>query len=105
MTIIGLRPSKYREVSLWVAVCGTLLAMMIGAIGFGISAQTQTLFSDDFQDGNANGWTKSGGTWSVVTDGSLVYLQSGTSADTRARAGSTPRTSKPRRPLRSSLPT
>src|SRR6266511_2347398 len=56
-------------------------------IGYGISAQTQ-LFSDDFQDGNDNGWTRSSGTWSIVTDGSLAYRQSGTSADSNARAGS-----------------
>ncbi|HEV2668362.1 MAG TPA: pectate lyase, partial [Blastocatellia bacterium] len=56
-------------------------------IGFGISAQTQ-LFSDDFQDGNDNGWTRSSGTWAIVTDGSLAYRQSGTSADSNARAGS-----------------
>ena len=63
---------------------GTLFAILIG---FGISAQTQ-LFSDDFQDGNADGWTKSSGTWAVVTDGSLAYRQSGTSADSNARNGS-----------------
>ncbi|WP_436524772.1 pectate lyase [Actinoplanes sp. HUAS TT8] len=33
------------------------------------------LFSDDFESG-ATGWSKSGGTWSVVTDGSKVYSQS-----------------------------
>ena len=30
-------------------------------------------FCDDFEDGNADGWTPSGGTWSVITDGSHVY--------------------------------
>src|SRR5262245_32672884 len=63
---------------------GALFAILIG---YGISAQTQ-LFSDDFQDGNDNGWTKSSGTWSVVTDGSLAYRQSGTSSDSNSRAGS-----------------
>src|SRR5262245_59267724 len=62
-----------------------LLALLIG---FGTSAQ-QTLFSDNFEDGNADGWQKSGGSWSVVTDGSLVYRQTSTSADARVRAGST----------------
>jgi fibronectin type 3 domain-containing protein len=65
-------------------IAGSLFAILIG---FGISAQTQ-LFSDDFQDGNDNGWTKSSGTWAVVTDGSLAYRQSGTSADSNARTGS-----------------
>jgi pectate lyase len=66
------------------AMAGALFAILIG---FGISAQTQ-LFSDDFQDGNADGWTKSSGTWAVVTDGTLAFRQSGTSADSNARAGS-----------------
>src|SRR4029077_8975879 len=41
------------------------------------------------QDGNDAGWTKSGGTWTVVTDGTLAYRQSSTSSDARSRAGST----------------
>lgn len=65
-----------------------LVALFAILIGFGVSAQTQTLFSDDFQDGNASGWTRSSGTWSVVTDGSLAYRQSGTSADSNTRTGS-----------------
>ncbi len=51
------------------------------------TASAATLFSDDFNDGNSTGWTSSGGTWSVVTDGSGVLRQSGTSSDARARAG------------------
>lgn len=47
-----------------------------------------TLFSDDFEDANTNGWSKSGGTWSVVTDGSRVLRQSSTGGDARAYAGS-----------------
>src|SRR5215813_12725476 len=66
------------------AIAGALFALLLG---FGISAQTQ-LFSDDFQDGNDSGWAKSSGTWAVVTDGSLAYRQSGTSADSNARTGS-----------------
>jgi pectate lyase len=31
---------------------------------------------DDFEDGNADGWSKSGGSWSVVTDGSQAFQQS-----------------------------
>jgi hypothetical protein len=35
-----------------------------------------TLLNCDFEDGNATGWTTSGGTWSVVADDSHVYSQS-----------------------------
>jgi pectate lyase len=67
------------------AFVGTIMALILS---FGTSAQ-QTLFTDDFEDGAANGWSKSGGSWAVVSDGSLVYRQSGTSSDAKARAGST----------------
>jgi hypothetical protein len=40
----------------------------------------QVFLEDKFEDGNANGWTTSGGTWSVVTDGSYVYQQSNNAA-------------------------
>ncbi|MBG0565330.1 pectate lyase [Actinoplanes aureus] len=39
------------------------------------SASAATLFDDDFEDG-ASGWSKSGGNWAVVSDGSKVYQQS-----------------------------
>ena len=52
-------------------------------------AQSATLFSDTFEDGVADGWTTSGGSWSVVSDGSQAYRQSSTSSNARALAGST----------------
>jgi Fibronectin type III domain len=79
---IHLRIDRKRKTTL--AIVGALFAI----IGLGVSAQNQTLFSDDFQDGNASGWTRSSGSWSIVTDGSLAYSQSGTSSDSNARAGS-----------------
>jgi hypothetical protein len=57
-------------------------------IGFGVRAQNQTLLSEDFLDGTANGWTRSSGSWSIVSDGTPAYRQSGTSADSNARTGS-----------------
>ncbi|WP_085066760.1 pectate lyase family protein [Catenuloplanes japonicus] len=51
------------------------------------AARADSLLTDTFEDGNSNGWSKSGGSWSVVTDGSLVYRQSGTSADARTYTG------------------
>ena len=68
------------------------LAAAVAAIAIAVAspATAATLFSDDFQDGNSAGWTTSGGTWTVVADGSTqVFRQSGTSSDARARAGTT----------------
>jgi pectate lyase len=83
ISIVQLRKSFPKSIALFFV--GAMLALFLS---FGTSAQNQTLFADDFEDGNANGWTKSGGSWAVVSDGSLVYRQSGTSADSNARAGS-----------------
>lgn len=45
-------------------------------------------FSDNFESGTASGWTTTGGTWAVVTDGSKVYQQSASAAtDTHALNG------------------
>ncbi|HEX6682327.1 MAG TPA: hypothetical protein VF062_06005 [Candidatus Limnocylindrales bacterium] len=60
-------------------------AVALVGVWFG-TASAATLFSDDFNDGNASGWSTSGGTWSVSSG---VYSQSGTSADAKAQAGST----------------
>src|SRR6185295_264532 len=81
---VGMRKSFSRARALTIAI--TLPVLLLGLCA---AAQSQTLFSDNFQSGNANAWSRSSGTWTVVTDGTLVFRQSGTSADSRARAGST----------------
>lgn len=50
-------------------------------------ASAATVLADDFEDGDSAGWVTSGGRWSVITDGSRVLRQSGTSANARATAG------------------
>ena len=49
------------------------MAGAAGAGGRGGAGCAGYAFCDDFEDGNTVGWTPSGGTWSVVTDGSRVY--------------------------------
>jgi pectate lyase len=63
-------------------------AALAAVVAMASTAFAGTLFADDFQDGNTTGWTTSGGSWSVVTDGSQVLRQSSTSSTTRALAGS-----------------
>ena len=46
-----------------------------GEAGAG-GAGPSTLFLDDFEDGDADGWSPLSGNWSVVTDGTEVYEQS-----------------------------
>ncbi|BEL08344.1 hypothetical protein Q0Z83_065350 [Actinoplanes sichuanensis] len=66
---------------------GLVAAGLFLSIG---TAEAATLFSADFESGSTSGWSKSGGTWSVVSDGTQAIQQSDTSSE-RARqfAGTT----------------
>ena len=69
------------------ALGGAALSVaVVAALGLSTVASAATLFSDDFNDGNAAGWSTSGGSWSVVSG---AYQQSGTSADAKAQTGTT----------------
>jgi len=63
------------------------LAAVLLVLGYSAVAYADTLFSDDFEDGNSSGWSGSGGSWSVATDGTRVLRQGGTSSDARFTAG------------------
>src|SRR4029453_15785490 len=68
-------------------VAGLAIAVTtIAVVAIGAAANAATLFSDDFNDGNANGWSASGGSWSAASG---AYTQSGTSASAKSLAGST----------------
>ncbi|GAA4952712.1 hypothetical protein [Actinoplanes utahensis] len=66
---------------------GLVAAGVLVSIG---TAEAATLFSSDFESGSTTGWSKSGGTWSIVNDGTQV-LQQSDSSNSRARqfAGTT----------------
>jgi pectate lyase len=74
-----------------VTLVGAMVVATVAAFAAVIpSASAATLFSDDFQDGNVTGWSKSGGEWSVVTDGSLALRQTKLDSElARQFAGST----------------
>ncbi|MET7425535.1 family 16 glycoside hydrolase [Dactylosporangium sp. NPDC005555] len=60
------------------------LAAVTTVAGVALAAQVafaDTPFSATFEDGSTSGWSKSGGTWSVVTDGSKVLQQSNTGSE------------------------
>jgi hypothetical protein len=67
------------------------VAAVVTAVAVTVAAQVafaDTAFSATFEDGSTSGWSKSGGTWSVVTDGSKVLQQSNaTSENARVFAG------------------
>jgi hypothetical protein len=51
------------------------------------AAAAPVLLSDDFEDGDANGWRTSGGRWSVATEETSAYRQSAAGARAVARIG------------------
>ncbi|HTA93243.1 MAG TPA: hypothetical protein VK745_26875 [Polyangiaceae bacterium] len=54
-----------------------------GAVGSaGATGSGTTLFSDDFESGNASNWATTGGTWAIAMDGSNVYEETALSAST-----------------------
>ncbi|WP_198171201.1 cellulose-binding protein [Actinoplanes awajinensis] len=58
--------------------------VVVGLAATVATAEAATVFSADFESGSTSAWSKSGGTWSIVTDGSQVLQQSDTSS-ARAR--------------------
>jgi pectate lyase len=76
----------------WGRLSGVLVAvtaLLVVSTGVG-TASAATLISDNFEDGNAAGWTTTGGTWIVnsLTDSSRVLRQSSLVAGALARTGS-----------------
>ncbi|MFC6020896.1 polysaccharide lyase family 1 protein [Plantactinospora solaniradicis] len=55
--------------------------MTAAAAVFAPLASAATVFTAGFEDGSISGWSKSGGTWAVVSDGSQVARQSKTDAE------------------------
>ncbi|MEV6304432.1 family 16 glycoside hydrolase [Actinoplanes sp. NPDC051861] len=45
------------------------------------SAEAATAFTADFESGSTSGWSKSGGTWSVVADGTQTLRQTNASSE------------------------
>src|ERR1051325_11071209 len=63
--------------------------LTVALVSIATVAQGATLFSDNFDDGNANGWPQAAGTWSVVQDsGSFVYSMSALGTEGRTMTGS-----------------
>ncbi|MDQ7904444.1 pectate lyase [Phytohabitans sp. ZYX-F-186] len=72
-------PHKGRR-ALLAAALGSAVVAALTVVGVP-SAHAATLFSADFT-GGTGGWTRSGGNWSVVTDGSAAYRHNGSASAT-----------------------
>lgn len=74
-------PSTPRSRRRWPIIGGAIAAMTAGAAIFAPLASAATVFTAGFEDGDIGGWSKSGGTWAVVSDGSQVARQSKADAE------------------------
>jgi PelA/Pel-15E family pectate lyase len=71
-----------KQIGVWLST-----ALLMTSISV-LPANAATIWSDNFNDGNASGWSTQNGSWSVVQDnGNYVYYQS-SSNEGRASAGS-----------------
>lgn len=70
-------------------ILAAALVAVVGVFVAVLPASAATQLSDDFSDGNADGWSKSGGAWAVVNDGTPAIRQSKLDSElARAFAGS-----------------
>ena len=74
-------PALRRFRRTWPLIGGIALAVTAAAVVLAPAASAATEFSDNFESGAASGWSKSGGTWTVVTDGSQVLRQTNTGSE------------------------
>jgi hypothetical protein len=66
-----------------------IVATLLAVFAWSGAASAATLRTDDFEDGNAAGWTTTGGTWIVnLDDSNHVLRQSSLAANALARTGS-----------------
>ncbi|MEU1753606.1 LamG-like jellyroll fold domain-containing protein [Micromonospora matsumotoense] len=80
-------PCQRRLALLLAAVLAPAAVLFVGPAGV---ASAATMFNDDFTDGDTAGWSRSGGSWGVVADGSPALRQSDAgSGNARLFAGST----------------
>jgi hypothetical protein len=73
-----------------VSIGGLVTLITAGLVTAMTTAQAATVFSADFESGSTSAWSKSGGTWSIVSDGSQTLRQTNAgSENAREFAGDT----------------
>lgn len=77
----GRRPRRPPGRVGWLGGTAVAAAAVVVAGVLAAPAGAATVFTDNFDDGNATGWSKSGGTWTVVTDGTGVLRQTNTTSE------------------------
>ncbi|MEU4422871.1 LamG-like jellyroll fold domain-containing protein [Actinoplanes sp. NPDC024001] len=65
----------------WAGVGSIATAVTAALVATVATAEAATVFSANFESGGTTGWSKSGGTWSVVADGSQSLRQTNASSE------------------------
>ncbi|MEW9700481.1 right-handed parallel beta-helix repeat-containing protein [Paenibacillus sp. SI8] len=71
------------------SITAVAISSLIAGVLLVSQAFAANVFSDNFDDGNANGWVTQNGSWAVVQDGSSYVYQQSSTSEGRASAGST----------------
>jgi hypothetical protein len=71
----------HRRPHRWLIAAGSAALLLTATVVYATSASAATLFSANFEDNNIGSWSKSGGTWAVVSDGSQAVRQSSASSE------------------------
>jgi pectate lyase len=71
----------HRRPHRWLVAAGSAALLLTATVVYATSASAATLFSANFEDNNIGSWSKSGGTWAVVSDGSQAVRQSSASSE------------------------
>ncbi|WPX07997.1 right-handed parallel beta-helix repeat-containing protein [Anaerocellum danielii] len=79
---------SYRKILSIVVSLIMVISLFTGISLHNEVAKAATLLTDDFEDGNRDGWSTSNGSWRVVVDGSKVLKQASTGSEARAYTGS-----------------
>ncbi|MEV0730940.1 pectate lyase [Polymorphospora sp. NPDC050346] len=87
---MGGSPTFRRRLRTTALAVGSAAVVTVASIGFTNLANAATVFDATFESGSTSEWSKSGGTWSVVSDGSSVLRQTNAgSENARQFAGDT----------------
>ena len=65
----------------WLLAAGSAALVLTASVVYATTASAATLFSATFEDNSISSWSKSGGTWTVESDGSRVARQSNASSE------------------------
>lgn len=79
---------RYRKLMALLMILSIMVSFMtVSVYRTEVSAATPLPYSENFEDGIANGWSTPSGSWDIITDGTKVYHTLSTDSISRAYVG------------------